>query len=106
MKPGPFWKVSITTTEAAEEAITEVLSAQLGAPASSYTALKTGKTTVTVYLKMKPVLSRALKEELTALLDEPGFRDRQSRMRLRLSRLKQQNWANSWKHHFKPLEIG
>src|SRR5262249_32881962 len=85
----------------------ELLTARLGAPASSYTDLKRGKTTVTVYLKRKPALSKALERELNAALKEsPWGRSKRGHVQLKLTRLRHEDWANSWKRHFKPLEIG
>ena len=103
MKCGPLWKVSTLTIPANEEAVTELLSTWLGQPASSYTKLKTGKTTVTVYLKTKPSLTQPVRQDLVAALKRlPG----RTPVRLRIARLREQDWVNSWKLHFKPLEIG
>jgi ribosomal protein L11 methyltransferase len=107
MNPGPLWKVSVLTTEAAEEAVAELLSTRLGAPASSYTDLKTGKTTVTVYLNRKPALSEETQAQLIGALKElQRGEGRRGRVTLKLSWLGQRDWANSWRRHFKPLEIG
>jgi len=105
MKPAPLWKVWVVTTVAAEESVTEVLTARLGAPASSYTDLKTGKTTVTVYLKKKPALSVALEQELGAALEALNARGERRGVRLKIARVKPEDWTKSWKRHFKPLEI-
>jgi ribosomal protein L11 methyltransferase len=103
MKRAPLWQISTLTTPPNEEAVAELLSVCLGQPASSYTDLKTGKTTVTVYLSTKPSLTKSAEETLgMALKRLPG----RTRVRLKITRLKDQDWANSWRRHFKPLEIG
>jgi len=103
MKPGPLWKVSTLTIPANEEAVADLLSTSLGQPASSYTDLKTGKTTVTVYLRRKPSLTEPGNHGLVVALERLQVR---TRVRLKITRLREQDWANSWKRHFKPLEIG
>jgi len=103
MKRGPLWKISTLTTPPNEESVAELLSTYLGQPASSYTDLKTCKSTVTVYLRTKPSLTKSADKALVAALKrlpEP------SRVKLRITRLREQDWANSWRRHFKPLEIG
>ena len=106
MKPGPIWKVSVLTTEAAEEVVAELLNAWLGTPASSYTDLKTGKTAVTVYLNRKPALPKNAQAQLITALKELQGAGRQGRVTLKLARMARRDWANSWRHHFKPMEIG
>jgi ribosomal protein L11 methyltransferase len=103
MKYGPLWKVSTLATPANEEAAAELLSTCLGQPASSYTDLKTGKTTVTVYLRRKPSLTKSAQQTLAVALKRLHGR---SRVQLKITRVREQDWANSWRRHFKPLEIG
>ena len=79
----PLWQLSIRTAPQAEDAVTEFCQTWLRQPASSYTDLETGQVTVSVYLS-KPIRS----------------------FRARLRQLRAEDWAESWKRHFKPLEIG
>jgi ribosomal protein L11 methyltransferase len=107
MKTRPLWKVAVLTTEATEDAVAELLTARLGQPAASYTDLETGRTTVAVYLQVKPPVAKLLKEGLQDDLKQILVSQRGSeREIIRLSRLRSEDWANSWKRHFKPLEIG
>ena len=52
-KSKSLWRVSVVTTREAEDAVSELLGAVLGQPASSYSNLETRVSTVTVYLQQK-----------------------------------------------------
>lgn len=106
MKPRPLWRVSALTTPEAEEAIADLFQSVLGEPASSYTRAETNDTVITVYLRQKPrwqTVRRALLAGL-ARIEDCGLRIGAGRVSLR--HMRPQDWAESWKRHFQPLEIG
>lgn len=109
---GPIWKVCVRTTSEAEDAVTEMLQEVFGQPASSYTDVETGEVTVAVYIvgekrRNTPALSRhggtialksALQEiERCGLNIGPG--------EISVTKVRREDWAESWKRHFKPIEI-
>jgi len=105
MKTKSLWKISIVTTSEAEDAVAEMLGSLLECPASSYFNLKTGVSTVSVIFKGKP--EKGIREKISAglarikncgLATRPG--------KLSIARIRREDWAESWKRHFKPLEIG
>ncbi len=107
MKQAPLWKISVTTTPEAEDAVAELLAGTFCQPATSYTDMETRQTIVSVYLQKRPDWSRARQAELTLGLKRiassgldigPG--------KLARKRIRQEDWAESWKLHFKPLAIG
>ncbi len=107
MKRKPLWKISVTTTPEAEDAVAELLSAILNLPASAYFDIETGVCTVTVYLQRKSRLPRKIRTEISAGLRRikscglkigPG--------KIVMAKVRRENWAESWKRHFKPMEIG
>jgi ribosomal protein L11 methyltransferase len=107
MKRTPLWKISATTTPEAEDAVAELLGSAFGQPATSYTDAETRQTTVSVYVQERPDWSRATQAELASGLRRiagsgldigPG--------KISVKRIRQEDWAESWKLHFKPLEIG
>lgn len=107
MKQTPLWKISVTTTPEAEDAVAELLAGTFCQPATSYTDMETRQTIVSVYLQKRPDWSRARQAELTLGLKRiassgldigPG--------KLARKRIRQEDWAESWKLHFKPLAIG
>jgi ribosomal protein L11 methyltransferase len=104
MKTGTLWKISIQTSAEAEDAVLELLERVSGQTPVGATDLETRAVTVAAYLPAKP--SR-LRSQITAGLEEirrcglnvgPG--------RISIRRLRPENWAESWKRHFKPIEVG
>jgi ribosomal protein L11 methyltransferase len=101
----PLWKISITTTSEAEDAVSEILHELVGQPVSSYTDIETGITTVTSYLSKKPdqFVCATLPEEI-ARVKTCGLDVGAGTVSLR--RIRREHWAESWKRHFRPIEIG
>jgi ribosomal protein L11 methyltransferase len=107
MKRAPLWKISITTTPEAEDAVAELLSATFGPPASAYTDSETGISTVTVYLQQKPKgLPQGREDILTGLkrIQRCGLRIGSGK--IAIVKMRHEDWAESWKRHFPPIEIG
>lgn len=107
---GPLWKVCVSTTSEAEEAVTEVSQTLFGQPASSYTDVETGEVTVTIFLPGK-MRRRAGELQDAATLDVALKRIQQCGLdigsgKISVQRVRQEDWAESWKRHFKPIEIG
>ena len=107
MSRRPLWTISVLTTAEGEDAVSNVLTRVVSQPASSYTDLETGATRVTVYLERRPkrfpVLSESLRTELQRL-GTCGLDVRPAK--ISLNRVQPQDWAESWKRHFKPIELG
>ena len=105
MKREPLWRVSITTTPEAEDAVAEMLGALLSLAAVSHHNLETGMTTVTVYCEDKP--AAGLRKTTTAGLariKECGLKVGPGK--ITIVKVRREDWAESWKRHFKPIEIG
>jgi ribosomal protein L11 methyltransferase len=107
MKRQVIWKTSVITTREAEDAVTELL-AKLVAPSPSvYTDADTGTTTVSVYSITGPASVAQTKRILRLGLNNIkscGLNIGPSR--ITIQKLPPENWADSWKRHFPPLEIG
>jgi len=97
-----MWQVSITTSAAAEEAVVGLLERVFAVSAAVYHDARTGKRIVTIYpssLRATPQQARAgLSRALRGLF--PG------RHGIVIKKLRRENWAESWKRHFKAMEIG
>ena len=77
-----------------------------GGTSSAYTDAETGKTTVTIYGQTKPDWSVATRAELAAGLRRIARCGvKLGRARTSMAKLRPQDWAESWKRHFKPIEI-
>jgi ribosomal protein L11 methyltransferase len=120
MKPRNLWRVSLVVRPEVEAQATEWLGAHFNAPSASYTDLETGLCTVSLYLQEKPPdwprtqheISQALRRKGMVKEEEPGVGPwgqgrgtGPQRSFLRLTRLRHRDWAEAWKHHFRPLEI-
>lgn len=107
LKPGDLLKVTVTVPVEAEEPVAALLERLFGQAPALYTHEDTLLTEVSVFLRSTrdfPAARRAqLSQALTRLRAEgrvPG------RCLLRLTRLPRRNWAEAWRRHFRPLEIG
>ena len=107
MKGGALWKISVTTSPNAEDAVSELLARVFCQPASSYTDADIQQATVSVYLSDRPDRSAPGRKDLALGLERmvrsgldigPG--------RVSLGRIPREEWAESWKRHFRPLVIG
>jgi ribosomal protein L11 methyltransferase len=97
----------VRTTAEAEDAISQLLADRFHQPPASYTNHETSLTTVAVYFTQKPDWTRAQRTELASQLQRIkalGLKIAPGQISLR--KLRPQNWAHSWKRHFKPIEIG
>ncbi|MFZ0826364.1 MAG: 50S ribosomal protein L11 methyltransferase [Verrucomicrobiia bacterium] len=117
MKRQSLWRVSILTTPEAEDAVAELLSTALREPASIYFNLETGTSTVAVYLQQKfmnpgaPASRRRSQEQIRRVIREGLKRINRCGLqtgagRIAMVKLRREDWAESWKRHFQPIEIG
>jgi len=107
MRRETIWKISVVTTTEAEEAVAELLAALVAPSPSSYTDVETGDTTVSVYSNNPPrqitATERALRSGLKRI-KACGLNT--GTAKVSIQKLPRENWAESWKRHFKPIEIG
>jgi ribosomal protein L11 methyltransferase len=106
-KSESLWRVSVITTPEAEDAVSELLGTVPGQPVSSYFNLETGVSTVTAYCRRKPAWPAEWRAKIRVGLDQikncglkigPG--------KVTIAKMRREDWAESWKRHFKPIEIG
>ena len=107
MKRTMLWKISVTTAPEAEDAVTDWLAGAFGQPVSSYTDAETGIAVVSVYVPTRPDWSQARQKELALGLRRIASSGLNlGRGQISLKSIRKQDWAESWKLHFKPLVIG
>jgi len=97
-----LWQVSITTSAAREEAVAGLLEQTFQVAAAVYHDARTDRQTVTVY----PSALRASCRQARAGLGRALRRLFPDRAGILIKKLRRENWAESWKRHFKPMEIG
>lgn len=107
---GPLWKVCVRTTSEAEEAVMELMQRVFNQLPSSYTDAETGEVMVAVYLgapaprrQNARVVSSGMRVRLKEIAQcglnvGPG--------KISVQKVRREDWAESWKRHFKPIEIG
>jgi ribosomal protein L11 methyltransferase len=106
VKRQELWSVSVTTSPEAEEGVVELFERAFGQTASSYTDLEKGVTTVSSYLSEKPDWRAPALASFRNALAVVAPRDKPACSRVLVKRVRWEDWAESWKRHFKPLAIG
>ncbi len=101
----PLWQLSIVIAAEAEEAVSSLAAELFGQPPVVYSNFETSTTRVSIFLRKRPddALRSALRCDLKAIASY-GVAVGPARVALR--RLKPQDWAESWKRHFRPIEFG
>lgn len=104
-QPRPLWKVSVVTTSEAEDAVVEMLGGIFNRPASSYFDLekKTSRVTLFITDKIRPDAVQKLREGISTI-KQCGLEIGSGK--ISVGKVRREDWAESWKRHFKPIEIG
>ncbi|HXG46431.1 MAG TPA: 50S ribosomal protein L11 methyltransferase [Methylomirabilota bacterium] len=104
MKARTLLQVRLDTSASAEDAVAELVARTTGQAASIYCDAETGAVTVCAYLgagsptALRHRLRDGLEHLRTCGLDPaPG--------RISIRRIRREDWAESWRRHFKPFEI-
>lgn len=106
MKSPALWQISVATTPAAEPAISHRLQSLFGPVVASYDDLETGVCTVSAFVEEERLEEvRSAKSEVRSELHAALIED-DPKARVSLKKLRREDWAESWKRHFKPLQIG
>src|SRR5215510_14363688 len=107
MKSRALWQISVSIGRDAEDAVADLLQRVFELTPSIYRREEDGATSVTVYSPKKThpdrraldALSIGLKRIAQYGLDiHPGT--------VTIKKIKQRDWAEAWKHHFKLIEFG
>lgn len=107
MKREPLWQISVITSLEAEEAVVELLGRLFNLPAAVYTNAETKVTAVSVYCQKRSEWTSAKRAVLA-----DGLRKIQraglniGAGKISATRVVREDWSESWKRHFKPIEIG
>ncbi len=106
MRARPLLRVSVTTSMEAEEAVAELLGRVFNRPASAYINEETKLTIVSVYCDRRAdwtAAKRAAVAEGMRLVRSSGLNAGPGIVSA--SGVKREDWAESWKRHFKAIEI-
>ncbi|HSY42664.1 MAG TPA: 50S ribosomal protein L11 methyltransferase [Candidatus Acidoferrum sp.] len=101
----PLWKVSVLTTLEAEDAVAEMLERSLHCATSSFFDLEKETSRVTAFVTHKiPSKTRETLHEDLASVKKCGLKIGHGKVSI--ARVRRQDWTESWKRHFRPIEIG
>ena len=101
----PLWRISIATSLEAEDAVAELLGALTGEAAATYFNLKTKVSKISVFSDHR--FAKNLRAEVTVGLrriKNCGLKTGAGK--IQIARVRREDWAESWKKHFKAMEIG
>jgi ribosomal protein L11 methyltransferase len=104
MKSSPLIQISLAIPSAAEEPISALFENVLGQTPSIYTDERTKRTTATVYLEHFSDETRAQLAQKIKELKQCGIE--LGSAKIKAQEIAREDWAESWKKHFKPIEIG
>src|SRR5512140_1777355 len=100
-------RISVSTTAQAEDAVLDFVQRISGTSPASYIDQRTQSVHVSAYVACGARAAKDLKTELARglrHLSECGLNVGTGT--IRLTALRPENWAESWRRHFKPLEFG
>jgi ribosomal protein L11 methyltransferase len=102
-----LWRISVATTIEAEEAVMELLGAILNQTASSHFNVETQVSVVSVFGSQKIVLAGNVAKEISAGLKRiKSCGLNVGAGKTKIAKVRREDWAESWKRHFKAIEIG
>jgi ribosomal protein L11 methyltransferase len=104
-KQKTLWRISVATTLEAEDAVSEMLDMLLGAAPSAYFDVEAQTSCVSVF--SQKILSRTIRQEIFSGLKRiESFGLNLGSGKITVAKVKREDWAESWKRHFHPQEIG
>ena len=107
MKTQALHHVAVGVTPTNEETICALLERFFGVPTSVFHDLETHERRASVYVALAGSKLRAWRTALRQALSQLGQGGTADRgVPISIRRLKPQDWAESWKRHFKPIAIG
>jgi ribosomal protein L11 methyltransferase len=102
----PLWRVCVATSAEAEDAVGELLGAVLDLPVAAYFDLESQTSHVSVFVEPGKFRPLAARREIAAGLERiQGFGLETAPAKIGITRIKREDWAESWKRHFHPLTI-
>jgi ribosomal protein L11 methyltransferase len=103
----PLWRVSVETTAEAENPVGELLGRVFNRPAAIYSDEETKVASVSVYCEEREEFTLKRRNELKAGLTAIRWSGLNvGAAKISVNRVAREDWAESWKRHFKALEIG
>lgn len=107
MKSKSLKCVSVAVGSETEEAVCELMSQVFDSPAVVFNDLEARQTWARVYVELTQIQWTKKKRRLRAEMDRlTDFGISLSPLKITCRQVRAQDWSESWKRHFKPIEIG
>ncbi len=106
MTQNALWRVSARATEEAQEAISELLEREFGEASFVYTNNESRATDISIFLSARPDWAVMRPRLASGLQQIRSFGLNTGAVKLQLRRIPPQDWAESWKRHFRRMNIG
>jgi len=107
MKSKPLWRLSVATTLEAEDAAAELLGEVLAQPAASHFNVEAQVSIVSIFGPEKIISARRIRETISAGLKRiKGCGLNVGSGKIKITKVRREDWSESWKRHFKAIEIG
>jgi ribosomal protein L11 methyltransferase len=104
---GLLWELSVSTSAEAEEAVVELLQELFGQPAIVHADTEKRQNDVRLYLPRRAAVNAARRRAIqTGLQRIRACALTLGPARVRVRPVPRENWAESWKRHFRPFEVG
>jgi ribosomal protein L11 methyltransferase len=103
----PLWRITVVTSQDAEDAVGELLASRFRLAATAYFDLEKQVSRVSIFIEQGKFLPVDARREIVAGLKRiAGFGLNIGAGKIEIAKVKREDWAESWKRHFHPLEIG
>ena len=102
-----LWRISVTTTLEAEDAVADLLGTVFAASASSHFNVERRTSVVSVFAGQTMVRAQKNREILASGLSQIRSCGLDIGCgKIKIAKVRREDWAESWKRHFKAIEIG
>jgi ribosomal protein L11 methyltransferase len=107
MKGKTLWRLSVVTSLEAEDAVAELLGEVSGKPSSSHFDVESQVSVVSVFGPKTTILARGVRDSISAGLKRiKGCGLNLGSGKIKIAKVRREDWSESWKRHFKAIEIG
>ncbi|MEO6181856.1 MAG: 50S ribosomal protein L11 methyltransferase [Verrucomicrobiota bacterium] len=104
---GVLSQISLSIAEHMEEPVADLLENIFGTPPSIYTDANSRKTTASIFIEKSSQWNSRIKAQLLARLKELRANGIDTGpCKISIKKLQRQDWAESWKKHFQPIQVG
>src|SRR5579863_10069748 len=105
-KTKPLWRITVLTSVEAEDAVCELLASVSGLPAAAYFDLERQTSHVSIFAEQGDFSPAGIRQAIAG-----GLKRIQDcgldigKGGIEIAKVKREDWAESWKRHFKPIEV-